>query len=496
MRLWTRTGAVALCASLAAGMGAQQPAPGARGRFAPELQQYIQFDETRLVLTHVRVIDGTGRAALDDQNIVIEDGRIAAIQPGADVAPTPGTRVVDLRGRTALPGLVGMHNHLFYIARPGADASGRAEPPLALPQMAFSAPRLYLANGVTTARTTGSVEGYADINVRDLTEAGRVLGPRLDVTAPYLEGQRSPFMQMYSLKGAADARRFVDFWADAGATSFKAYMHISRDELRAAIEQAHARGLKVTGHLCSVTYPEAIEVGIDDLEHGFFANTQGAPGKQPDACPENQGSAFLDLVDPTSADARALIQNLVSHNVAITSTLPVFEHALPNRPPLNPRAMEALAPAARTAYLYSRSLRAAASPDVAARALTRFARGLAMERAFYQAGGLLIAGPDPTGNGGTIPGFADHRELELLVEAGLTPLEAIKVATLNGARYLGREGTIGSLEVGKRADLFVVRGNPAATIGDLAQVELVFKDGVAYDREKLLASVRGRYGEY
>src|SRR5258708_11046281 len=152
------------------------------------------------------------------------------------------------------------------------------------------------------------------------------------------------------MKDAEDARRFVNYWADAGATSFKAYMHITRDELRAAVEEAHKRGLRVTGHLCAVTYPEAIEAGIDDLEHGFFANTQLASDKQPDVCPIQETSAFLQHADANSLEAKALIQNLVTHHVAITSTLPVFEHSVPNRPPLNSHAMDVLTSEARSAY--------------------------------------------------------------------------------------------------------------------------------------------------
>jgi imidazolonepropionase-like amidohydrolase len=273
-------------------------------------------------------------------------------------------------------------------------------------------------------------------------------------------------------------------------------MHVTRAELGAAIEEAHRRGLKVTGHLCSVTYPEAIELGIDDLEHGFMVNTQGAPGKQPDACPMDQSSAFVERVEPGGPEATALIESLVAHRVAITSTLPVFEHAVPNRPPLDPRAMEVLTAEARTAYLFARNLRAALPPEEAARKLAVFRKEQRLERDFVRAGGLLLAGPDPTGNGGTIPGFADHRGVELLVEAGFTPAEAIKIATLNGATFLGREREIGSVEVGKAADLLLVRGDPSSRISDLRQVELVWKDGLAYDPARLLESVRGRYGQY
>jgi imidazolonepropionase-like amidohydrolase len=479
-------------ASLVSAAAAQPASP----KFADGVKQYIRSATPRIVLCHVRIIDGTGKPASDDQNLTIETGKIAAIGPGVDVAPAADTTVFDMSGRTVLPGIVGMHEHMYYIARPNFDQTGRSEEPLVCPQMTFSAPRLYLAAGLTTVRTGGCVEGATDINLRDLIDAGRLVGPHMDVTAPYLQGAGGPFMQMYQLKDADDARRFVNFWADAGATSFKAYMHITRDELSAAIEAAHKRGLKVTGHLCSITYPEAIALGIDDLEHGFMVNTDLAPGKQADVCPMGATQAFLEHVDANSPEAKALIADLVAHHVAITSSLPVFESSLPNRPPLNQRAMDVMSAEARAAYMIARERAAAQLPASAAKRTQLFTRGQAMELAFAKAGGLLIAGCDPTGNGGTIPGFADHREIELLVEAGFSPLEAIRIATLNGAIYLGRERTIGSIELGKNADLFVVSGDPGRTISDVENVELVLKDGVAFDPQKLLDSVKGRYGQY
>jgi len=468
------------------------PAPS----LSPSVRAVLRFEASRAVITHVRVLDGTGRPAIEDRNVTIENGRIAAIGPGADVPAKPGTELVDGRGSTLLPGLVSLHDHMYYIARPGLDADGHSDPPLIVPQMTYSSPRLYLAAGVTTLRTTGSVEGYADINLRGLIDSGQVPGPHLDVTAPYLQGRSDLFMQMYQLRDAEDARRFVAFWADAGATSFKAYMHITRAELGAAIEEAHRRGLKVTGHLCSVTYPEAIALGIDDLEHGFFENTQLAPGKEPDVCPMDHTSAFVERVEPGGPEATELIRSMVDHKVALTSTLPVFEHMVPNRPPLDPKAMEVLTPEARTAYLYLRNKRAGLPPEEAAKRAALFRREQRLELDFARAGGLLVAGPDPTGNGGTIPGFGNHRAVELLVEAGFTPPEAIRIATLNGAVYMGRDKDVGSIEVGKAADLVLVRGNPSTRISDLRQVVLVFKDGVAYDPARLLDSVRGRYGQY
>ena len=469
------------------------------GALSNEVLKYVRVQAPKVLLTHVRVIDGTGRAAVDDQNLVIEDGKITAIQPGADVAAEKDAQVLDLHGYTVMPGIVGMHNHLFYAARPNLDSQWHGNPPVLVPQMTFSAPRLYLAGGVTTMRTTGSVETYTDLNLRREIDAGHLPGPHIDVTGPYLEGGGSYFIQMHELKDADEARQLVDYWADRGVTSFKAYMNITRAELKAAIDEAHQRGIKVTGHLCSVTYKEAAELGIDDLEHGFFENTEYDPGKKPDVCSEGNGKPTLQRLAPESAEAKELIDTLVKHHVAVTSTLPVFESGgMPGRPPLRQAMLDALSPQAREAYLYRRQRPASQQTSGSARgdSTDLIKQDMQLEHAFAMAGGLLLAGPDPTGNGGVVPGFGDQREIELLVEAGFSPVEAIKVATLNGAVYLGKQDQIGSVAVGKNADLVVMKGDPSTKISDVENVEIVFKDGVGYDSEKLLESVRGRYGEY
>ncbi len=453
---------------------------------------YVDVPAGRIALAHVRVIDGTGAAPREDMTVVLEGARIAAVQPASTPLPA-GTKMLDLTGRTVLPGLVGMHDHMYYIGRPDLDAQGHSEPPLVVPQMTFTSPRLYLAAGVTTLRTTGSIEPYTDLNLKRQIDIGAIPGPHMDVTGPYLEGANSPFLQMHQLRDAADARRTVAFWADQGVTSFKAYMNITRAELAAAIDEAHRRGLKITGHLCSVTYPEAAALGIDDLEHGFFVNTQDDPGKAPDRCPDTTGTPTLAAMTPGSPQAAALIALLVGRHVALTSTLPVFEQQIPARSPLQPRAMEAMTPEAREAYLYARNARAM-HPNREFEGA--YANDLGLERQFVAAGGLLLAGPDPTGNGGVVPGYGDEREVELLVEAGFAPVEAIRIATLNGATYLGLADRIGTVAAGKDADLIVVKGDPSARIADIEQVEMTFKDGVGYDSAKLIQSVRGRYGEY
>jgi imidazolonepropionase-like amidohydrolase len=472
---------------------AQAPPP------APAVTKYLKVNTPVVVLNHVRLIDGTGAPALEDQALTIESGKITRIEPASTLKPPATATLLDLTGRTIMPGIVGMHDHMYYIARPNRSSEGPGDPPLIVPQMSFSAPRLYLAAGVTTLRTTGSVEPYTDLNLRTQIDAGQLPGPHMDVTGPYLEGSPSPFLQMHNLRDPADATATVAFWAAQGVTSFKAYMDITRAELKAAIDEAHKRHIKVTGHLCSVTYPEAAELGIDNLEHGFYVNTQLDPGKQPDLCPETMGAPTLTKMTSGSPEAKALIDLLIAHHVAVTSTLPVFESDDPFHVHLQTRVLETMSPSARQDYLTVRNLemmRATANPQAAADHLKLLQNEMALERQFVAAGGLLLAGPDPTGDGGVLPGFGDQREIELLVQAGFSPLEAIRIATLNGAIYLDQQAHIGSLAPGKNADIVVVKGDPSTHIADIENVEIVFKDGVGYDSPKLFESVKGRFGQY
>jgi len=439
---------------------------------------FVRSNAPVIALTNARVIDGTGAPARESQTVVVRDGNIAYAGPAAG-APTAGAEVIDLNGHTVLPGFVMLHEHLFY---PAGNAMYN--------ELGFSFPRLYLAGGATTIRTGGSMMPYADLNLKRAIDAGTMPGPKIDATAPYLNGPGLAIPAVKALRDADDARRMTAYWADEGFTSFKAYMHISRDELRAVVEEAHRRGLKVTGHLCSVTYREAVAIGIDNLEHGFFASTDFVPGKEPDRCPGG-ANASLTSLDPKGEAATSLVRDMVAAGVAITSTLTVFETSVPGQPRAPDAALDAMLPEARDQYLRRF---ASIATDTSRGAVRRFRNMMDMEVSFFRAGGLLVAGTDPTGYGGVVAGYSNQREAELLVQAGLTPLEAIRVCTLNGATYLGRSDRIGSIAVGKAADLMVVRGNPVTRIEDIENVTIVFKDGIAYDPAKLIASVKGSVG--
>jgi len=437
------------------------------------LQPYVKVDAPALVLEHVRMIDGTGAPPREDQNLIIVDGKLAAQAPA-------GAQRLDLTGRTVMPGLVGMHDHLFYPMGGAIFA-----------EMAWSFPRLYLAAGVTTIRTAGSIEPYTDLEIKKAIDAGKSPGPSIWISGPYLEGQDSFAVQMHALRGPDDARSFVNFWADQGATSFKAYNTLTRAELGAAIDAAHKRKLKVTAHLCSIGFTEAARLGIDDLEHGLLVDTEFFPGKKPDQCP-NPREAVAELAKMDAADPRLaqLIAELVKRKVAITSTLAVFDAFTEEgfRRALTPAVLESVSADTRARLLQAHIAR---NPGVWPAALKL---EMAFERAFAQAGGLLIAGCDPTGNGAVLAGFGDWRDVELLVDAGFTPLEALKIHSLNGATWLGQQDRIGTLLPGKDADLVVVQGDPSKNIADIEKVEIVFRQGVGYDPRKLFESVRGVVG--
>ncbi|PYT55973.1 MAG: amidohydrolase [Acidobacteria bacterium] len=454
-------------------------------KLSPELRSFVKEDAPVVALAHVRVIDGTGAVPRTDQTLVIANGRITGMGDAASTKIPEGAKVLDLKGYTVIPGLVGMHDHMYYPA-PGG-------PPALYPEHAASFPRLYLAGGVTSIRTTGSVEPYSDLELKRAIDEGKMAGPKIHVTGPYLEGHGAFTLQMHQLKDAEDARRTVEFWIAEGVTSFKAYMNITPEELVAAVKAAHARGIKVTGHLCSIGFREAAALGIDDLEHGLVADTEFLPDKKPGECPNpaTANKALLGL-EVASGPILETIKDLVTHHVAVTSTLPVFETIVPNRAPLDPRVLDAMFPEARISYLRRRAMISdgAAKSDWPA----LFKKELEFEREFVKQGGLLLAGLDPTGYGGVIAGFGDQREVELLVEAGFTPVEAIHIATSNGAEFLGELDKIGTLAVGKLADIVVVQGDPSANIKDVEKVEIVFKDGIGYDSAKLIESARGQVG--
>ncbi len=458
--------------------------PGALAAQRPDslseaVRQYVALDTSAVALTHVLVLDGTGAAPTPDQTILIRDGRIAEVGPAGRVTVPDGVKTMDLSGHTVIPGLVGMHDHLFYTA-----AGGRAV------QMSYTGPRLYLASGVTTIRTAGGRNTYAEINLRDAINKGQVPGPHIHLTAPYITGAAGGG-SMDVVTSPDEAKRFVAYWASEGITWIKAYTDIGRAELGAAIKEAHKRKIKVTGHLCSVSFREAVDLGIDNLEHGMLTASDFDPSKQPDVCPVGVVGRN-NTVDPTGDVAKATIQTMVKRNVSMTSTLAVYEPFVANRPTKEPRVLNAMAPEVRASYMQVRQeIDSTGAGPITADGLKS---AMVFEREFVAAGGNLAAGVDPTGLGGALAGYGDQRNYELFIEAGFAPAQAIRIMSLNGAKILGVEGQVGSVERGKRADLVVLDGDLTADPAVIEKPSTVFKDGVGFDSAKLIASVQGRVG--
>lgn len=478
----TPTAAAAALATLLALALAPARAPAqAYGELTDDVKETVEVSAPEVALVGVRVIDGTGAPAAEDRTVLLRGGRIAAVGPSAEVDVPEGAKRIELDGHTVIPGLVGLHNHSFYTT------SERKV------QSSFSAPRLYLAGGVTTVRTTGAIAPYDELNLRSSVQAGEAPGPRMVVTGPYISGGEDEALSRVRATSPGQARRVVDYWTSEGVEWFKFYTGVSRGAMAAAVEAGHERGARFTGHLCSVTFREAVERGIDNLEHGFLTNTGWVEGKEPDRCPSAEKRyASLRRVKIDGSEVRATIRAMVENDVALTTTPAVYELFVPGRPPLRQRTLSAMAPAAREEYLASRE-ELAENPD-AAIAEELLLKSLAFDRAFFEAGGLLAAGVDPTGNGGALFGYGDQRNYELLREGGFSPAEAVRVMTLNGARVLGMEDEVGSVESGKRADLVVLEGDPADPASGIRDVRLVFKEGVGYDPDALAAAVEGQVG--
>ncbi len=463
--------ALACSAVLAASAAAQQPVLSAWTR------SFLAVDTPVIALTHVTLIDGTGAPAGEDQTIVLRDGRIESVGASAQVRVPAAAKVLDLTGHTVIPGLVGLHEHTYL---------GGISHPAPMMHSAL----LYLASGVTTAMTAGSMLPYDELNMKRRIDAGELPGPRMHIAGPYLTGPRNEPGPFRIITSAEEATRVVNYWADEGATWFK-ILGGPTAVVRAVVNAAHARGLKVTAHLCAVTFSEGARLGVDALQHGFITNSEYVPGKQPDVCPSTNQRAQAD-VDPASAEVGESIRRIVAAGASVVSTLGVYESFSLTRARLDTGEMSMLAPAVRREVEETHAALAQSTFTVPDRLLTRM---MQWERLFVAAGGLLGAGSDPWGTG-FMPGYGNLRNYELLIEAGFTAPVAVQIITLNGARILGEQRRTGTIEQGKAADLVVIRGNLLADPRAVRNVTIVFRDGYGFDPVRLRNEVRGKLGAH
>jgi imidazolonepropionase-like amidohydrolase len=450
---WTLQAAALGLALVACGAAGAQQAPAWR-------QQYLRVDAPVVLLRGVRVIDGTGGAPVDGQSILIEDGLISAV--GADVQAPPGATVLDLDGRSVMPGLVMLHEHMMYFS---GRAVWHAQP--------VSYPKLYLAAGVTTVRTGGAEHPEVDRNLKRRIDAGAVPGPKMHLSGPYFTGAAGDLLGDTVLSSPEEGRAAAGYWASRGFTSLKLYDAAGPELAGAIIDEAHRHGVPVTGHLRDLGCAEAAKLGIDSIEHGFMS------------CAKDLGllPSYAGFVsNPDDPAVHALIRTLVDEGVVLVTTPAAVDRA-PGED-----ALAMLAPQARDAYLATVEAGVPWLPD--ANGIKELRK---LERAFVEAGGRLGVGADAM-DFGLVAGYANHRALALLVEDGWSPLDVIRMATSNGAELLGVGHRVGTIAPGYAADLIVTQGDPSADIGALETVEIVFKDGAGYDPRALRDAARGKVG--
>lgn len=275
-----------------------------------ETKSFVIFDRGSYLLQNLTLVDGTGSAAKTNQDVLIVNDVIERI--GVDLPVPSGVIAINMEGKSAMPGMIMLHEHLFYPKPIPEKAYGVA-------QMSYSFPRLYLAGGVTSMRTAGSIMPQADVNIKLAIEKGNIPGPKMDVTSPHIDREGVGIFELGFIKSTEQAVKAVNFYADMGVTSFKVYNFITQEDLKGIVNAAHAKGMKVTGHLCSITYREAADIGIDNIEHGFYSCSDFIKDKKVDQCdPFKLRKAMIDMpVD--SKQVTDLIHHLVNKKVALTS---------------------------------------------------------------------------------------------------------------------------------------------------------------------------------
>ncbi len=387
-------------------------------------------------MTGATIVDGTGRAAIPDGVVVVRDGRIADVGPRAAVTIPPGVPSVAVDGKTIVPGLWDMHTHVTQIEW---------------------AP-VYLAAGVTTVRDMGNEFEFV-VPLRDAIASGRALGPRV-LAAGLIDGGGPNAFGVYYAATPEEAKQAVGKYHDAGFQQIKIYSLVTPPIVEAICAEAHRLGMTVTGHVPNgMTIEQAAAAGMDHIAHLAIRGEAGSEDVQ-------KTIAFLrdhkTVMDPTQS-----WNELLGH--AAGTPISAFQ----------PGVLKIPAPLNR---VFSNA--GAAGID-AATARTRLERGLRIVKALHDAGVPIVAGTDEG-----IPGYSVHREIELYVEAGLTPMEALQAATIVPARAMKMDGELGTIERGKRADMIVLNANPLDAIRNIRAVRWTIRDGRVYDAPALWQSVR------
>lgn len=450
--------------------------------FSNGVTDFIEIQDSIVAIKNVTLIDGTGRAIQYNQDIVFANNKIIAIGNHGKTKIPSKANIIDGTGKTVIPGLIMLHEHLFY-AKPFNNHFKAIH-------MTNTFPQMYLAGGVTTMRTAGSIEANTDLNIKNAIDQGKMIGPTIYVSTPHIEHEGF-IPQLQSLYGDENIENWLNYWFVKGITSVKVYNHISKKELSEIIRVAHNKNIKVTGHLCSITYREAAELGIDNLEHSFMASTDFVKGKKENQCAN--GIPSLTTLGDNDPELIDLMKYLIEKNVTLTYTPTVFE-PFTNREIIPGGGDVALAPylleQMQTIYDHTINTKRDSLGSIL------FKKEMKRVMKFYSMGGKITVGTDPTGSGKTIAGYSNQRLIELLIETGFNIVEAIKLATLNGAEYLEIEKETGTMEVGKKADLVLINGDLSKDISNIRNMEIVFKNGIGFGSKKIFDSVKGKVGLY
>ena len=425
--------------------------------------KFVIYDQAEIVLQNARVVDVVKGIVLEGYSVLISNGKIIGIEKTGKLSVPKTARIIDLTGKTILPGLVMLHEHMMYN---NGAAVWQFHP--------VSFPKLFLAAGVTTLRTAGAENPMYDLNLKRQIDSGFLVGPRMFVTGPMFNDVSGGFLGDFIISNYEEGRKATAFWAEKGCSSFKVYSDISRKALRGVIDEAHARSLIVTGHLGRMSCTEAANLGIDNIEHSF-------------------GSCSSDLnlpwdttwnIKPEQKEAKELIKLLIEKNIVLTIT-PFSDSDY-----RNPAMLEYLSTDERKRveeYLKD------PPPFMPKEINDKQLRPL--EKIFIKSGGRVVLGADAA-DCGLLPGFQNHNTMVSMVKAGWTPLEVIKIATIDGATFLKADSVLGSIDVGKNADLLIVSGKPDQNIGDIRNVEIVFRNGIGYDSKALRERVKGLLGRH
>ncbi|MGE5047181.1 MAG: amidohydrolase family protein [Deltaproteobacteria bacterium] len=429
-----------------------------------------------MILEDVTVIDGTGRPPAHHTSILVKDGRIAAMGPR--VPRPPQAEVRRMPGRTVIPGLIDMHAHVTTYVESGEPSAYRYD--RAVSEQVL---RTLLGFGITTVRNPAAPAAEG-VRLRDDVAAGRIAGPRIFTAGEAIDHGRLPAGPFVVVETEAEVRREVRRQAKLGVDLVKLYAGLTENLVAAAIEEAHTHRLPAIAHLGATTWKRAAELGIDGICHGASWEAFALPSSRR-AAYQNSAQPYLkkrvewlEDVDLEGDDLRATLGALRSHRVVVDPTLVAYESKFRARDPLYAGSPDLrFAPAALlTLWRAEPPLTFDWTAQEGARARSVWPKMLALVKLYRDRGVRLVVGSDEP-NPWVVPGPSLHREMELLVSAGIPPQEVLKMATRNAAEALGILKEAGTVEVGKRADLVVLSADPLVDITTTRKIELVLQRG-------------------